>query len=156
MIGKVAERIAQYLLYAGMFSMLLMLVVNFVDVFGAKLFNKPLPGATEYTSLLQVVAISTAIAYTLLQGRHIRIDFLVNKLRKEVRKVVVTLMIVLEMVLFVVIVWRGYLYAYSLMRSGELGATSELPFYPFAFALAFSGIPVILLLIERFLKELRE
>lgn len=156
MIGKVAERIAQYLLYAGIFSILLMLVVNFVDVFGAKLFNKPLPGATEYTSLFQVVAISTAIAYTLLQGRHIRIDFLVNKLRREVRKAIVTLVIVLEMSLFVVIVWRGYLYAYSLMRSGELGATSELPFYPFAFVLAFSGIPVILLLIERFLKELRE
>jgi TRAP-type C4-dicarboxylate transport system permease small subunit len=155
MLKKIAERLSLYLLFGGIFSLLFMLLVNFVDVFGAKLFNKPLPGATEYTSLFQVVAISTAIAHTLLERRHIRIDFFVDKFKERIKKGVVILIIGLEICFFVVIVWRGSLYAYSLMKSGELGATSELAFYPFAFILALSAIPVLLILIDRFIEELR-
>ncbi|MDW8003019.1 MAG: TRAP transporter small permease [Deltaproteobacteria bacterium] len=156
MTERLAERISRYLLYIGMGALLFMLLVNFVDVIGAKLFKRPLPGATEYTSLFQVAAISTAIAYTLIERRHIRIDFLVNKLRKRARKVVSVSVTVLEIILFVIIVWRGFLYGHSLMKAGEVGATSELPFYPFAFILAISGIPVILILTNRIFEELKK
>jgi len=156
MIKKLGVKISEGFLYLSILSILLMLIVNFIDVIGAKFFMKPLPGATEYTSLFQVVAISSAIAYTLLQRRHIRIEFIVEKLNKNIKRFIILFVLCLEMVLFIVLVWRGFQYGVSLFKAGEIGATSELPFYPFAFFLAFSGVPVLLLLFDRFLENLKK
>jgi len=59
------------------------------------------------------------------------------------------------MLLFLVLVWRGFYYGYSLFKADEVGATSELPYYPFAFVLAFSGIPVILLIFDKFINTIK-
>lgn len=156
MIKRFAVKMSEGFLYLGILSIVLMLIVNLLDVIGAKFFMKPLLGAMEYTSFFQVVAISSAIAYTLLQKRHIRIEFIVEKLRENIKKPIISFILCLEMVFFLVLVWRGYQYGVSLLKSGEIGATSELPLYPFAFVLAFSGVPVLLLLFDRLLENLKK
>jgi len=60
------------------------------------------------------------------------------------------------LVLFVLILWQSYLYGESLQKAGEIGSTSHLPFYPFAYLIALCSIPVCLVFLKEVLKSLAE
>lgn len=142
--------------WVGIIGILLMFLVNFFDVVGAKLFTWPLPGSVELISFSQIIAIAPAIAFTLILGRHIRVDFIIIFFPKRIGAAIGSIGSFLSLVLFVLILWQSYLYGVSLQKSGEIGSTSYLPFYPFAFLIAFCCIPVCLAFLTEVLKSLRE
>jgi TRAP-type C4-dicarboxylate transport system permease small subunit len=142
--------------WLGVIGILLMFLANFVDVVGAKLFLWPLPGATEVISFSQVVAIAPAIAFTLILGRHIRVEFIIDRFPKRVRAAITSISSFLSLILFALIVWQSYLYGESLRKAGEIGSTSHLPFYPFAYLIAFCCIPVCLVFLMEVIKSLGE
>jgi TRAP-type C4-dicarboxylate transport system permease small subunit len=140
----------------GIVGILLMFLVNFIDVVGAKLFLRPLPGSVEIISFSQIVAIAPAIAFTLILGRHIRVEFIIDRFPKRVRAAISSVSSFLSLILFVLILWQSYLYGVSLQKAGEIGSTSYLPFYPFAYLIAFCSIPVCLAFLIEVLKSLNE
>lgn len=140
----------------GMAGILLMFLVNFIDVVGAKLFLWPVPGATEVIGLAQVVAIAPAIAMTLLLNRHIRVEFILMRLPRRLRAAFSAISSFFSLAIFVLIAWQSYLYGHSLRRAGEIGSTSHLPFFPFAYLIAFSCIPVCLAFLIEVFKYLAE
>jgi len=140
----------------GVIGLLLMFLSNFVDVVGAKLFLWPLPGVTEVISFSQIVAIAPAIALTLILGRHIRVEFIIDRFPKRIRAAITSISSFLSLILFVLIVWQSYVYGHSLQKAGEIGSTSHLPFYPFAYLIAFCCIPVCLVFLMEVLKSLAE
>jgi TRAP-type C4-dicarboxylate transport system permease small subunit len=140
----------------GVIGLLLMFLSNFVDVVGAKLFQWPLPGSTEIISFSQVVAIAPAIAFTLLLGRHIRVEFIIDRFPKRIRAVIMSISSLFSFILFILILWQSYLYGQSLQRAGEIGSTSRLPFFPFAYLIAFCSIPVCLVFLMEVVKSLAE
>jgi TRAP-type C4-dicarboxylate transport system permease small subunit len=140
----------------GVIGLLLMFLSNFVDVVGAKLFLWPLPGATEVISFSQILAIAPAIAFTLILGRHIRVEFIIDRFPKRFRAAISSISSFLSLILFVLLVWQSYVYGQSLQKAGEIGSTSHLPFYPFAFLIAFCCIPVCLVFLMEVLKSLVE
>ena len=140
----------------GVIGLLLMFLANFVDVVGAKLFLWPFPGVTEVISFSQIVAIAPAIAFALILGRHIRVEFIIDRFPKRIRAAITSISSFLSLVLFVLIVWQSYVYGQSLQKAGEIGSTSHLPFYPFAYLIAFCCIPVCLVFLMEVLKSLAE
>ncbi|MGB9627682.1 MAG: TRAP transporter small permease [Thermodesulfobacteriota bacterium] len=140
----------------GMIGILLMFLVNLVDVVGAKLFLWPVPGATEVISFSQVLAIAPSIAFTLLLGRHIRVEFILDRFPKRIRAAITSISSFLSFVLFALILWQSYLYGVSLQKAGEIGSTSHIPFYPFAYLIAFCCVPVCLAFLMEVLKSLNE
>jgi TRAP-type C4-dicarboxylate transport system permease small subunit len=139
-----------------MIGILLMFLANFLDVVGAKLFLWPLPGVTEVISFSQIVAIAPAIAFTLLLGRHIRVEFIIDRLPKRLQAAITSISSFLSLILFVLVVWQSYVYGQSLQKAGEIGSTSHLPFYPFAYLIAFCCIPVCLVFLVEILRSLSE
>jgi TRAP-type C4-dicarboxylate transport system permease small subunit len=133
-----------------------MFLVNFIDVVGAKLFLWPFPGSTEVISFSQIVAIAPAIAFTLLLGRHIRVEFIIMRLPRRTRETICGISSFLGLVTFALILWQSYLYGESLQKAGEIGSTSHIPFYPFAYLIAFCSIPVCLAFLMEVLKSLAE
>jgi TRAP-type C4-dicarboxylate transport system permease small subunit len=133
-----------------------MFIVNFVDVVGAKLFTWPLPGSVEIISFSQTVAIAPAIAFTLILGRHIRVEFIIDRFPKRLRAAISSISSFLSLILFVLILWQSYVYGQSLQKAGEIGSTSRLPFYPFAYLIAFCCIPVCLAFLVEVLKSFAE
>jgi TRAP-type C4-dicarboxylate transport system permease small subunit len=133
-----------------------MFLVNFIDVVGAKLFLFPLPGAPEIISFSQILAIAPAIAFTLLLGRHIRVEFIIGRFPKRIRAAISGFSSFLSLILFVLLVWQSYLYGVSLQKAGEIGSTSYIPFYPFAYVIALCSIPVCLAFLVEVLKSLIE
>jgi len=142
--------------WVGVIGILLMFLVNFIDVVGAKLFLWPFPGATEVISFSQIVAIAPAIAFTLILGRHIRVEFIIDRFPKRFRAAISSISSFFSLILFVLILWQSYSYGQSLQKAGEIGSTSHLPFYPFAFLIAFCSIPVALVFLKEILKSLAE
>jgi TRAP-type C4-dicarboxylate transport system permease small subunit len=133
-----------------------MFLVNFIDVVGAKLLSWPFPGATEVISFSQILAIAPAIAFALILGRHIRVEFIIDRFPKRVRAAISSISSFFSFILFLLILWQSYLYGQSLQKAGEIGSTSHLPFYPFAYLIAFCSIPVCLVFLLEVLKSLNE
>jgi TRAP-type C4-dicarboxylate transport system permease small subunit len=142
--------------WIGVIGLWVMFLANFVDVVGAKLFLWPLPGATEVISFSQIVAIAPAIAFALILGRHIRVEFIIDRFPRRFRAAISSLSSFLSMILFVLILWQSYVYGVSLQKAGEIGSTSHIPFYPFAFLIAFCSIPVSLVFLVEVLRSLSE
>lgn len=148
--------VSRNLEWVGVIGIILMFLVNLIDVVGAKLFLWPVPGATEVISFSQIVAIAPAIAYTLLLNRHIRVEFIVMRFPKRIRGATNSFSSLLSLITFVLILWQSSVYGQSLQRAGEIGSTSHIPFYPFAYFIAFCSIPVCLAFLVEVLKSLSE
>lgn len=102
MIVRVGSR---YLLSIGILSVMIMFGVNLVDVVGAKFFKSPLLGATEMISFFQVVAIASALTAAFFAGRHVKVEFFVDKLQRKYRSLVTKIMRFLELVFSAVVVY---------------------------------------------------
>ena len=155
-LDKFARGFSSSLEWLGVIGILLMFLANFIDVVGAKLFLWPLPGATEVISFSQVVAVAPAIAFALILGRHIRVEFIIDRFPKRIRAAITSISSFLSLILFALVLWQSYLYGVSLQRAGEIGSTSHLPFYPFAYLIALCSIPVCLVFLVEVLKSLNE
>jgi TRAP-type C4-dicarboxylate transport system permease small subunit len=147
---------SRYFEWVGVVGILLMFLVNFIDVVGAKFFLRPFPGSIEIISFSQIVAIAPAIAFTLILGRHIRVEFIIMRLPKRIRATICGFSSILGLLIFVLLLWQSILYGQSLQKAGEIGSTSRLPFYPFAYFIAFCSIPVCLAFLVEVLKSLSE
>ena len=148
--------LSRYLEWVGVIGFLLMFVANFVDVVGAKFFLWPLPGSVEIISFSQIVAIAPAIAFTLILGRHIRVEFIIDRFPNRVRAAISSISSFLGLITFALILWQSYLYGGSLQKAGEIGSTSHIPFYPFAYFIAFCCVPVCLAFLMEVLKSFTE
>ena len=155
-MDKWTKGFSRSLEWIGVVGFLLMFLANFVDVVGAKLFNWPLPGVTEIISFSQVVAIASTLAITLIIGQHIRVEFIVDRFPKRIRGMITAIGSFLSLVLFILILWQSYRYGQTLQIGGEIGSSIPVPFYPFAYFIAFSCIPVCLVLLMEIIKSLRE
>lgn len=144
---KSVSRLSGWFEWIAVGGLLGMLVATSVDVVGAKLFQWPLPGGFEAVSLLQVIVIASAIAYAKIDGRHIRLEFIINIIPQRIRHMLNIFTSFLGLSLFVVLVWKSYEYGLEFMRSGKVTTTAEFPFFPFAFWLAICCIPISLLLL---------
>jgi TRAP-type C4-dicarboxylate transport system permease small subunit len=155
-LDKVTSSFSRSLEWVGVIGILMMFLTNFIDVVGSKLFLWPFPGSVEIISFSQIVAIAPAIAFTLLIGRHIRVEFILDRFPKRIRAAISSISSFLSLILFALILWQSYLYGVSLQKSGEIGSTSFIPFYPFAYFIAFCSIPVCLAFLIEVFKSLNE
>jgi TRAP-type C4-dicarboxylate transport system permease small subunit len=132
----------------GLAAMIFLVFITTVDVIGAKLFTRPVFGALDAVMLSQVVAISFAAAITLIVGRHVEVEFLVNLFPKGVQMVVDLLVKLLCLGIFVILVWQLTSYAHHLQVRSEVTPTARIPLYPFAYGAALGCIPVCLVYIS--------
>jgi TRAP-type C4-dicarboxylate transport system permease small subunit len=126
------------------------MVITCVDVVGAKLFQIPLFGSIDMVMLAQLLAISFAGAITLSKGRHIQVEFFALLLPKRAQIMMDCFVHLLGFVLFLLIVWRLFLFGYSFQEGGEETATAYIPLYPFVYCAAVACIPVFLIFMHHF------
>lgn len=150
------SKVAFFFECLGALALLLMFFADLVDVVGSKLFSRPLRGAVEVIGYLQVVAISGAVAMGLFLNRHIRVEFLVDRLGPRARGIISCLSSLLGFLLFGILSWQSFSFGLSLKESGEIGSTSYIPLYPFAFFISFASIPVCLVFLVEIVESVRK
>ena len=126
----------------GLVGMAAMALTELIDVIGSKVLNLPLPGSTEITAALQVVAIAGGLAYSKIDDRHIRVDFLLDCLPERGRAALDLFSEVLGLGFLVVAAWMSYEHGVSLLESGTRTFLLGIPLSPFAFWIALCCVPM--------------
>jgi TRAP-type C4-dicarboxylate transport system permease small subunit len=127
-----------------------------VDVVGSKAFSAPIMGSTEIVSAIQVIAMAAALAITQVDGRHVRVEFVIEKLRTRTRVVLNIITSLLALVFFSLLVWKAYEMALNYFIKGTVSGTAEIPYYPSAFLLSLCCIPMCLVLLSELLNSIKE
>lgn len=145
------RRISFWVEWIGLTGLLLMMIITCTDVVGAKMFKVPVPGALDIVMIAQLLAVSCAVAASLILGRHVEVEFFVPLLPKGLQEIVNGLVNLLCMALFAVICWRLFVYGYSMQIGHEVSPTIRIPLYGFAYGAASSCVPVFLVYVHRFI-----
>ena len=153
---KFNHRASTWCEWVGIAAMLVMMVVTFIDVVGAKLFDWRLLGALDFVMLAQILAIAFGAGMTLILGRHIEVEFFVKLLPRSIQSVIQFFVLLLSLGLFILLIWQLILLGHSFQTSGEYSPTAYIRLFPFAYALALASIPVCLVLLLELLKMLRK
>ncbi|BBO83854.1 TRAP transporter small permease [Desulfosarcina ovata] len=156
MIREWANRLSTWGEWVGVVGIIVMVAVTCTDVIGAKLFLMPVPGYIEVVSLVQVATIVFAIAATQRHGGHISVEMFVDILPRRMRSIVKALTSLLCLVLFVLLIYEGIGLGNEYLEAGEVTATVQLPFYPFAYAFSVALIPVALMVLVDFCVAIKE
>lgn len=107
--------------FVGMVAMYLMVAVVTVEVLSRFLLNKSTLIADEMAGYLLVVMSYTALAYTLQQGGHIRVEIVTQRLPLKIQQVIERCTLVLSLAASVILTrWAWY----SVVDSYEMGAVS--------------------------------
>lgn len=154
-LENIAKAFSRWLTLAALVALSALLALVAADILGTKLAARPVPGAMDLASLLSLLLISLATTHTQLLGRHIRVEFLSLLLPPGPRRWMRVVSILLTLLFFLLADWRLFVYARELQVSGESSMTANIPFAPFAYALAVSFLPMILLLIAQLGRALK-
>lgn len=146
---RFAQRAAHVTETLGVYAVLFIMVLTVIDVIGAKVFVRPVRGSTELVGFAQLLAIAGGMAMACFAGRHVALEFAVDRLPAPAKRVVQAIVAVLGLVLFGVLSWQSFLYGKALAGSGQIASTARIPFYPFAYALAvLSAVTVLYFVVE--------
>ena len=151
---KFNQRVSRWFERIGIFAFLLMMCITCVDVVGAKLFKMPVFGALDVFMIAQLVAISFAAALTLICNRHIKVEFVVLLLPRRLQVIMDCIVHFLGFALFLLIVWRLFLYGYDFQIEGEESPTAHILLFPFVYGAAIASVPVCLVFLHRFIDSI--
>ncbi|MBW2408610.1 MAG: TRAP transporter small permease [Deltaproteobacteria bacterium] len=151
---KFNRKLSEGVQWIGFGALFLIVVLTCVDVFGAKVFRAPVFGALDVVILAQLIAVSFAVAVTLIAGRHVQVEFFVMLLPKRLRPVIDCIVNFLGLGLFIVIVWQLFAYGYGMQLGGEESMTARIPLAPFAYTAAVGLIPVCLVYLQKLLTSI--
>lgn len=155
-VNQWATRLSIWGEWIGVGSVLFMVVVTCADVLGAKLFTTPVPGSTEIISLVQVAAIVFAVAATQRHKGHISVEMFVTTMRPRLRSLIKALTSLLGLILFSQIIFEGVRLGNRYLEAGEVTATVQIPYYPFAYAFSLALLPVAIMLLVDFIEAMKK
>jgi len=153
-LEKLNHRLSSWFEWIGMAGLLLIMVFTLVDVCGAKLFHWRLPGGIDLVEISQLVAIAFATAMLLILGRHVHVTFLVERLPKRAQAIIESIVHILELGLFILVVWRLFVFGQYMQTGGQGTPTIRIPLYPFCYGIAAAFIPFCFVIILRLVNSL--
>lgn len=148
------EKVALGLELIGVFALIFLVFITTLDVLGAKLFNRPVFGSMDAVMVCQVVAISFAATITLIAGRHVEVEFLVNRFPLRTQIWLGLLIRIICLLLFVIIVWVLTSFAHLLQVRHEVTPTARFPLYPFGYIAALGCLPVCLVYLSLIIQDI--
>ncbi len=122
-------------------GVMLLVVMNIIL---RKVFKQPIPGTYEIIGYLTALAISLALAYCAVQNAHIGVDYIINKFPKPIRTASATFINLVSMCFWGCAAWQVGRYAQSLMKTGVVSSTAQIPVYPVVFLIGLGLLALCL------------
>lgn len=133
------RKMCRFLLLIAGLTLAFMLIFTVTDVL-LRALGRPIVGDYEIISFLGAVVVGFAIPYTSLLKGHVIVDFLLEKLPKNVGDVMQVATRILGIALFIWMGWNFVVMSLDLVKSKEVTPVFRLPFYPISLGLAFCCI----------------
>ncbi|MBN2851720.1 MAG: TRAP transporter small permease [Clostridia bacterium] len=140
---------------AGLSIVLAMLLVV-LNVIVRKVFSSPLLGAYEFTGFLTALIVAFGLSACLVSNSHIAVDFLVDKLKKPLQKIIDFIVNSILFIFLSFFTYKMFGYATSLLRSHELSPTTKTPFYLFIYVIAFCFIILSMVSLFKAIDSIKE
>jgi len=159
MLAKFArfnEKVSLGFELVGLAAFVFMMLLTTVNVIGAKLFLKPVPGSLDLMMIAQLIAMGFALSASYVGDRHVQVEFFVPLMPRLAQRLTAVFVQSLMLCLFIVMTWQLFVYAQDLQVYGEVSATIRIPLYPFTFAAAAAFIPVCLVALSRWFQTILE
>ena len=135
-------------------ALVAMMVLVFTNVVLRAVW-RPILGTYEITAFLAAITISFALAYCAVNKGHIALTLFVDRLPPRVQAAIDTFTYSIGTVLFTVLAKEVAKYALHTRGTGEVGMTTEIPFYPFIFGVAFGLLMLAIVLFIDILKSIK-
>lgn len=145
------QKLCRFLLLISGLTLAFMLLFTLTDVV-MRAFGKPIVGDFEIISFLGAVVVGFAIPYTTLLKGHVIVDFLIEKLPKNVSDGMQVATRIIGIALFLWISWNFVDMSLDLIKSKEVTPVFRLPYYPISFGLAFCCLVQCFTLFSQILK----
>lgn len=155
--AKVLRRLiggAEWIGVAGIVFITLALVA---DVLARSALNKPLPAIKELVELLLPLSWALLLASTQAAGGHVRVVFLIDRMRPRLRAGTEIFVLILSLLLFAALTWQTGVVAWeSLLRREYIMAGIEYPVYPTRIAVFFGCLLICLQLTYKIVQSSRD
>jgi TRAP-type C4-dicarboxylate transport system permease small subunit len=148
------RKLCRSLLLISGLTLAFMLLFTLTDVV-MRAFGKPIVGDYEIISFLGAVVVGFAIPYTTLLKGHVIVDFLIEKLPKNVSDGMQIATRIMGIALFLWASWNFVDMSLDLIKSKEVTPVFRLPYYPISFGLAFCCIVQSFTLFSQIMKIVR-
>lgn len=135
-------------------ALVIMMVLVFTNVVLRAVW-RPILGTYEVTAFLAAITISFALAHCAVNKGHIALTLFVDRLPSRVQAIIDTFTYTIGTVLFTVLAKEVAKYALHTRGTGEVGMTTEIPFYPFIFGVAFGLLMLAIVLFIDILKSIK-
>lgn len=155
-LRKISGRAAGLILNLAKAATTVIVFVIVADVMLRHLFDAPILGSLDITTLMLVIAISSGVAYTAHLKRHVTVDVLVTRLPPRVRAVIDSITGVVAAVLLGLIVWRSILQAQVLWVQTAVTEQLRIPLFPFDLFLAFGFVLLLLVVLADLGESIRQ
>ena len=127
-------------LWLGMSALVLLALLTTIHVAGRYVFNQPVPGFVELSSLLQITAISMAGPFSMVYGRHIAVGFLLERFSDRVQAIVSFFTYCLCLIFTGSAAWQAFCRGGSLMRRLQTTEIVHIPVWPFLYLIAICWV----------------
>lgn len=109
-------------LYGSALSISVIVILGTADTLGRALLHRPLLGTVEVTEALLAAAIFLALAYAQQRAQHVSVDILSQTFRGSLKRIVNFVILVLTLVVFLLLAWRGFDLAQHSWNRSEISA----------------------------------
>lgn len=128
-----------------------MMFLMATDVICRYFFNSPVSGGLELIEYMMGIIVPLSVAYCALQGAHVSVELLVDKLPGRIQTILKFITSGLSIIFVGLISWQNFLYIGEMYRSHMTSAVLKVPVYPFVAATAVGmSVFAIIMFIELF------
>jgi TRAP-type C4-dicarboxylate transport system permease small subunit len=152
---KFNRRLSGWLEWIGVIGLLVMMFFTCIDVFLTKFFKLPLQSAIDVVMFSQLIAVSFALATTLILNRHIQVDIYISSLPRRIQGIIDSIASLIGFAFFIIVVWQLSAMGHSFQTAGEKSMSQlRVSLFPFPYAIALGSIPVCLVFLQKLLGSL--
>ena len=149
MLSYAVERLSWITVLIGGLGLLLAMALGVADVIGSY-FNRPVPGAYEFTESAMVLVVFGGLSYAQIRRKHIRVELLYLHVRPRLQSGMDVLGGLAAILFIVLLLWQAANEAqYSWEISEATSGLIRFPLYPARFVLMFgAGLFLVQLLLD--------
>ena len=133
-----------------------MMVLTVADVFLRFFFHAPIQGTVELIQYFMVVAGFLGVAWCAIQGGHLKVDMIMDRLTSRFKGNTDSLTITLGMAVVAVVAWQGFEKAQEVQLDKIASAFLDIPAYPFYLIVGISYSLLFLAMIPILVEYIRK
>lgn len=131
-----------------------MMFLTVVSVFGRKFLSSPIPGDVELIEMAMVCTGFLGIAWCAIMEKHVQVDILISRFSNRAQHIVRLIGYGIALVTAVIIAWRSFVEGVANRELGRTSPSLSIPIFPFYWMVGFGYTLLCFTLFVLILKSL--